>query len=57
MSSIIFGLLAIKLVRWLVTSNKFKYFGYYTLILGIITIIIGIIELVTNHSIQNFLIG
>lgn len=56
-SSIIFGLLAIKLVRWLVTSNKFKYFGYYTLILGIITIIIGIIELVTNHSIQNFLIG
>ena len=56
-SSIIFGLLAIKMVRWLVTSNKFKYFGYYTLILGVITIVIGIIELVTNHGIQNFLIG
>lgn len=56
-SSIIFGLLAIKMVKWLVTSNKFKYFGYYTLILGIITIVIGFIELVTNHSIQNFFLG
>ncbi|MEG1994700.1 MAG: undecaprenyl-diphosphate phosphatase [Oscillospiraceae bacterium] len=56
-SSIIFGLLAIKMVRWIVTSNKFKYFGYYTLILGVITVVIGIIELMTNHSIQGFLIG
>ena len=38
------GLFAIYLVRWLIKSDKFKIFGYYTMLLGIITVIIGVIE-------------
>ncbi|MCI8501654.1 MAG: undecaprenyl-diphosphate phosphatase [Oscillospiraceae bacterium] len=38
------GFLAIKLVRWLVKTNKFKIFAYYTLALGIVVILISIIE-------------
>ncbi len=40
----VFGLLAIKLVRWLVKTDKFKYFGYYLLLLGLVVITIGVIE-------------
>ncbi len=38
------GFLAIKLVRWLVKTDKFKIFAYYTLALGIVVILVSIIE-------------
>jgi undecaprenyl-diphosphatase len=41
-AALVFGLLAIKMVNWLVTSNKFKYFAWYTLILGVVTVGIGV---------------
>lgn len=40
----VFGLLAIKMVKWLVKSNKFKIFAIYTLVLGLVTVAIGIYE-------------
>lgn len=55
--SIIFGLLAIKMVRWLVNTNKFKYFAYYTLILGIVTIVVGLIDKFGGYPIQSFVLN
>lgn len=40
----IVGFLAIKLLRWIVTTNKLEIFAYYTLIAGGIVTILGIIE-------------
>lgn len=45
------GVCAIKLVDWLVKSDKFKVFGYYTLVLGVIVIVISIIEKFIGHAI------
>lgn len=47
----IVGFLAIKMVAWLATSNKFRIFAYYTFILGGITIILGIVEAITKTPI------
>lgn len=44
------GFLAIKLLRWIVTTNKLEIFAYYTLILGGIVTILGIIEHVTGQN-------
>ncbi len=38
------GFLAIKLLRWIVTTNKLEIFAFYTLIVGGIVTILGIIE-------------
>lgn len=46
------GICAIKMVDWLVKSDKFKVFGYYTFILGIAVIIISIIEKFLGHAIM-----
>lgn len=43
-SAAVVGFLAIKLLRWVVTTNKLKLFAYYTLIAGALVTIIGIIE-------------
>lgn len=56
-AAVVFGLIAIKMVQWLVHTNKFKYFGYYTLALGSIIIILGIIENNTGHAIQRMIAG
>lgn len=45
----IVGVLAIKMISWLVKSDKFKYFGYYTAVLGVVVITIAIIEIVIGH--------
>lgn len=44
------GFLAIKLVRWLVKTDKFRIFAYYTLALGVVVIIISIIEAVNGGT-------
>lgn len=55
--SLLFGLLAIKLVNWLVTSDKFKYFAWYTLILGLLTVAAAVIELMSDHAIRRIIAG
>lgn len=42
--SAVVGFLAIKLLRWIVTTNKMEIFAYYTLIAGGIVTVLGIIE-------------
>ena len=44
LTSAITGFLAIKLLKWIVSSNKLHIFAYYTLVVGVIVIIISIIE-------------
>lgn len=44
------GFLAIKLVRWLVKTDKFRIFAYYTLALGVVVILISIIEAVNGGT-------
>ncbi|MDE6149812.1 MAG: undecaprenyl-diphosphate phosphatase [Ruminococcus sp.] len=46
------GICAIKLVDWLVKSDKFKVFAYYTFVLGVIVLIVAIIEMIIGHPIS-----
>ena len=55
--SLVFGLLAIRMVRWLVVSDKFKYFAWYTLVLGILVITAATIEHFTGGLIQSIVMG
>lgn len=56
-TAVIFGLLAIKMVQWLIHTDKYKYFGYYTLALGVAVILIALIEWGTGHMIQQMLLA
>lgn len=47
------GYLAIRLIKLLVVSDKFRIFAFYTLILGIIVLSIGIYEDVSGNLIFN----
>ncbi|MEG1983982.1 MAG: undecaprenyl-diphosphate phosphatase [Oscillospiraceae bacterium] len=49
--SAVVGLLAIKLLTWLVKTDRFGIFAYYTLILGVIVLIIGIVEHIAGGNI------
>lgn len=49
------GLLSIQLVKYLVNSDKFRIFAWYTLILGLVVLGVGISEQFTGHAIQNYL--
>ncbi|MCR5539482.1 MAG: undecaprenyl-diphosphate phosphatase [Ruminococcus sp.] len=46
------GVLAIKLVSWLVKSDKFKVFSYYTFVLGAVVLVIAFIEFCMGHPIS-----
>ena len=46
--SAVVGVLAIKLLKWIVSNDKFHYFGYYCLVLGVVVIILATIENVTD---------
>ena len=48
--SAVVGVLAIKMLKWIVSNDKFHYFGYYCLILGIAVIIIASIESVLGTT-------
>lgn len=50
-TSAVVGLLAIKLIQWLVKTDRFKIFGYYTTALGAAVIVVGIIEQVMGKGI------
>lgn len=49
------GLLSIRLVRFLVTSDRFGIFAWYTLILGLLVLGVGIYEHFSHHAIQNYI--
>lgn len=44
------GFLAIKLLKWIVTTNQLQIFAYYTLILGAVTLIIAVIEAISGTN-------
>lgn len=44
LTSAIVGVFAIRLLQSLIKKNRFKYFGYYCLALGLITTVIGAVE-------------
>ena len=48
--SAVVGIFAIKLVKWLIKTDKFKVFAFYTFVLGIVVISIGIIEKVAGKA-------
>ncbi len=50
--SALVGIGAIKLVQWLMKSDRFKVFYIYTGILGIAVIIISIVEMIIGHPIS-----
>lgn len=61
-SAAVVGFLAIKLLRWMVTSDKLWVFVAYTLVLGVVVIIIGIMEhqagvTVTGNSLARVFFG
>lgn len=49
------GLLSIRLVRFLVTSDRFGIFAWYTLILGLLVLGAGVYEHFSDHALQNYL--
>ncbi len=51
----IVGICAIKMVNWLVKSDKFKIFAVYTLILGGLVIGIGVFEHITGMNIMDYI--
>ncbi len=44
LAAAVVGYLCIRLVRWLVVSNRLVIFAWYTLVLGAVVVVIGIIE-------------
>lgn len=53
--SAVVGFLAIKLVSWLLKSDRFKIFGVYTLIIGIACLVGGIWEHVSGNTIAGLI--
>lgn len=53
--SAVVGFLAIKLVKWLINNDKFKVFGVYTALLGILCILGGVWENVSGVTIASVL--
>lgn len=51
------GLLAIKLVNYIVKSDRFKIFAVYTFILGIGVTAIGIMEIFSGNAIQHWIVS
>ena len=51
------GLGAIKLVNYLVTTDKLRVFAWYTLILGSLTVLIGGVEQLAGHPLQQLISG
>ena len=50
LTAMVTGFLAIKLLRWMVTTNKLEIFAYYTLVAGGVVTILGIIEHIVHQN-------
>ncbi len=48
------GFLSIKMVQWIVKTDKFRIFAIYTFVLGIIVVILGVLE---HLNIANFVVS
>lgn len=46
------GLAAIKLISWLVKSDRFRIFAYYTLVLGGVVLLVAIIEAIIGKPVS-----
>lgn len=44
----VFGVFCIKLLKWILKKDMFKYFGYYCFVLGVVTVIIALVEKYTG---------
>lgn len=55
--SAVVGFLAIKLVSWLLKKDRFKIFGIYTLIIGVLCIGFGLWEHISGNSIYTLING
>jgi len=55
--SLIVGIFAIKMLRYMVVSDKFKYFAWYTLVLGILVLIAAVIEHITDGFLRNMVMA
>lgn len=51
------GLLAIRLVNYIVTSDKFRIFAIYTCVLGLIVTAIAIVEIATGNAVQQWVVS
>jgi len=49
------GIMAIKLVTYIVKNDRYKFFAWYTFVLGISVIVIGLIEKFTNNAVRDFI--
>lgn len=50
LTAMVVGFLAIKLLKWIVTTNKLEIFAYYTLIVGGVVTVLGIIEHIMHQN-------
>lgn len=41
-AALISGIAAIKLIQWLIRKDRYKLFGYYCLVIGVITLVLGV---------------
>ena len=55
--AVLFGLLAIGLVRWLVASNRLSLFAAYTFVLGLLVLFVGVYDQFSGHAIQQWVSG
>lgn len=55
--SAIVGFMAIKLVSWLLKKNRFKIFGAYTLIIGLLCVGFGLWEHISGESLFSLING
>ncbi|MDO4566369.1 MAG: undecaprenyl-diphosphate phosphatase [Oscillospiraceae bacterium] len=51
----VFGLAAIKLIEWLVKTDRFAVFAYYALVLGVVVLAVGIIEHISGEGIVSLI--
>ncbi len=51
-AAVVFGLLAIKLVKWMAANNRFMIFAIYTLIIGVATLTAGIVDMITMGAVR-----
>lgn len=55
--SAVVGILSIKLVSWLVKRDRYKIFGIYTAVLGVLCVAAGTWEHVTGNTIMTLITG
>ena len=51
--SAVVGFLAIKLVKWLLEKDRFKIFGVYTAILGVLCVLGGVWENISGETLYS----